>query len=84
MQSQQNKPIIEHIHSTKKKKNEVWKFVLKLCQMKLKMCSSTYDVNRAKFVLKLCQMKQKICFSTYDVNISSVIPNCMIFQPCNV
>lgn len=63
-----------HSQHQKKKKNEVWKFVLKLCQMKLKMCSSTYDVNRAKFVLKLCQMKQKICFSTMYENIMWTFP----------
>lgn len=47
--SKQNKHIAGNIHSTQKREKQTakhdWtKFVLKLCLLKLKKCSSTYDI----------------------------------------
>ena len=48
--SEQNEHIAGHIHSTQNKKKHTakqdWeKFVLKQCQLKLRICSSTYGLN---------------------------------------
>lgn len=61
VQSKQRKFIRGHIHNTEKKKKKTkqtskhdWtRFALRLCQLKLKICSSNYGVNISSLILNL-------------------------------